>query len=172
MCVCACVLVTQSYPALCVPWAAALPGSSVHGIFQARILEWGAILFLRRSSRRRDRTQVSCTAGRYLTVWAAKEYLFIWLHRALVADPGSFFPPPNFNLLFCTGVQPINNVAVVSGEQQRDPAICIDIPILPQSPLPARPPRNIKQSSMCYTGGPYWLSILNIALCTNSSQTP
>ena len=41
-----------------------LPGSSSHGIRQARILEWVAISFSRGSSRLRDRTQVSCTACR------------------------------------------------------------------------------------------------------------
>ena len=45
------------------------PGSSVHGIVQARILEWIAIPFARGSSRPRDRTQVSCTAGRFCTLW-------------------------------------------------------------------------------------------------------
>ena len=37
--------VTQSCPTLCVPMDCSLPGSSVHGIFQARVLEWGAIAF-------------------------------------------------------------------------------------------------------------------------------
>ena len=45
-------------------------GYSVHGIFQARVLEWGAISFSRGSSRPRDRTPVSCIVGRYVTVWA------------------------------------------------------------------------------------------------------
>ena len=45
-----------------------LPGSSTHGILQARILEWGAISFSRGSSRLRDRTQVSRIAGRCFTV--------------------------------------------------------------------------------------------------------
>ena len=40
------------------------PGSSVHGILQARILEWVAMPSSRRSSQPRDQTQVSCTAGR------------------------------------------------------------------------------------------------------------
>ena len=35
--------VTQSCPALCNPMDCSLPGSSIHGIFQARVLEWGAI---------------------------------------------------------------------------------------------------------------------------------
>ena len=43
-----------------------LPGSSVHGIFQARVLEWVAISFSRVSSQPRDQTRVSHTAGRRL----------------------------------------------------------------------------------------------------------
>ena len=43
------------------------PTASVHGISQTRILEWVAIPFSRGSSRPRDRTQVSCTAGRVFT---------------------------------------------------------------------------------------------------------
>ena len=44
-------------------------GSSVHGIPQARILEWIAVPSFRGSSRPRDRTQVSCIAGRLFTIW-------------------------------------------------------------------------------------------------------
>ena len=51
------------------------PGSSVHGIFQARILEWVAISFSRGSSWPRDWTQVSHIAGRLFTVWATRESL-------------------------------------------------------------------------------------------------
>ena len=45
-----------------------LPGSSVHGILQARILEWAAIPFSRGSSQSRPQTQVSCIAGRFFTI--------------------------------------------------------------------------------------------------------
>ena len=48
-------------------------GSSVHGILQAGILEWVAISFSRESSRCRDRTWVSCIAGRCFTIWATRE---------------------------------------------------------------------------------------------------
>ena len=46
---------------------------------------------------------------------------------------------------------------IVSGEQQRDSAIHIHVPILPQTPLPSRLPHNIEQSSLCCTVGPCWL---------------
>ena len=46
--------ITQLCPTLCDPMECSLPGSSVHGIFQARILEWVAISFSRASSRPRD----------------------------------------------------------------------------------------------------------------------
>ena len=44
---CVCVLVTQSCPTLCDPMNCSSPGSSVHGILQARVLEWVAISFSR-----------------------------------------------------------------------------------------------------------------------------
>ena len=50
-----------------------LPGSSIHGIFQSRVLEWVAISFSRRSSQPRDPTHVSRTAGRSFTIWATRE---------------------------------------------------------------------------------------------------
>ena len=56
--------VAQSCPTLCDPVDCSPPGSSVHGILQARILEWVAISFSRESSQPRDRTQVSRIAGR------------------------------------------------------------------------------------------------------------
>ena len=65
--------VAQSCPILCDPMDCSLPGSSVCGIFQARILEWGAISFSRRSSWPRDWTRVSCIVGRCFTIWATRE---------------------------------------------------------------------------------------------------
>ena len=60
-----CVLVAQSCPTLCDPVDCSPPGSSVHEILQARILEWVAIPFYQGPSRPRDRTWVSCIAGRF-----------------------------------------------------------------------------------------------------------
>ena len=56
--------VAQSCPTLCNPMDYSLPGSSVHGIFQARVLEWVAISFTRGYSWPRDRTWVSHIVGR------------------------------------------------------------------------------------------------------------
>ena len=59
--------VAQSCPTLCDHMNGSLPGSAIHGIFQARILDWAAISFSRGSSQPRDRTPVSCIAGRFFT---------------------------------------------------------------------------------------------------------
>ena len=85
---------TQSCPTLCNPMDCSLPGSSIHGIFQARVLEWGAIAF-------------SCI------------YLF---SAKLLSHPGCH--------------------------------------------------TTLSKSSLYYTVGPCWLSILKIAVCTCWSQTP
>ena len=66
------VLVSQLCPTLCDPMDCSLPGSSVHGILQARILQWVAISFSRGSSWPRDQTRDSCFAGRFFTIWVKK----------------------------------------------------------------------------------------------------
>ena len=58
---------------LCDPMDCSPPGSSVHGTLQARILAWVAMRSSRASSRPRDWTWVSCTAGKLFTVWASRE---------------------------------------------------------------------------------------------------
>ena len=63
----ACLLVSSVCLTLCDPVYCSPPGSSVHGILQARILEWVAVCFSRGSSQPRDQTCVSCTAGRFFT---------------------------------------------------------------------------------------------------------
>ena len=57
-------------------WTVAHQAPPVHGIRQARILEWVATPFSRGSSWSRDRSQVSCTAGRFFTVWATRKALY------------------------------------------------------------------------------------------------
>ena len=60
--------VTQQCPTLCDP-----VDSTVHGILQARVLEWVAFPFSRASSQPRDWTQVFRTAGGFFTSWATRE---------------------------------------------------------------------------------------------------
>ena len=61
-----CCSIAKSCPTACDPMDCRLPSSSVHRIFQARILEWVAISSSRGSSRARDRTLTSCTGRQIL----------------------------------------------------------------------------------------------------------
>ena len=65
--------VAQSCPTLCDPVDCSPPGSSIHRILQARILEWVAISFSRGSSQSRDWTQVSHIASIHFNLWATIE---------------------------------------------------------------------------------------------------
>ena len=58
----------QLCPTLCDPMDCSSPGSFIHGILQARLLEWVAILFFGGSSQPKDGTQVSCIAGIFFTI--------------------------------------------------------------------------------------------------------
>ena len=64
--------VAQSCPTLCDPIDCSLLGYSVHGIFQAIVLELVAISFSRGSSQPRARTRVSWIVDRHFTIWAKK----------------------------------------------------------------------------------------------------
>ena len=96
-CCCCCCLVAQSCPILCNPTDCSPPGSSVHGILQARILEWVTIPFSRGSSRPRDQTWVSCITGRCFTVWATRETyvhsLFIGFSMIVYHRISNIVPP-------------------------------------------------------------------------------
>ena len=97
-----CVLVAQSCLTLWDPIDCSPPGSSVHGILQARILKWVAIFFSRGSSQPRDQTHVSHTAGRFFTDSAAiKPGPQQWKHPVLTTRPPENSPDAflNANLL-------------------------------------------------------------------------
>ena len=72
-------LVVQSCPTLWDTMGCSPLGSSDHRILQARILEWIAIPFSRRSSWPRDRTQVSCIIGRFFTIWTTWEFQYMYI---------------------------------------------------------------------------------------------
>ena len=67
------LLVSHSCPTLCDPKDCSPPGFSVHGILQARMLEWVAIPFSWESSQPRVWTQVSCITGRFFTIWSTRK---------------------------------------------------------------------------------------------------
>ena len=80
LCTCVCgrgALCFSCSVALCDPMDYSPP---VHGILQARVLEWVAFPFSRGSSWCRDQTQVSCTVGIFFTIWATREALSTCLH--------------------------------------------------------------------------------------------
>ena len=80
-----------------------MPGFSVYGIFQARILEWVAMPSSRGSSQSRNQTQVSHIAGRFFTIWATRDAIWNyfknivwdllmvvkWSGKGLLEPPGS-----------------------------------------------------------------------------------
>ena len=78
--------VTQLCLTLCDPVDCSLPGFSIHGIFQARVLEWVAIFFSRGSSWPRNQTQVSCIASRRFTLWATRVALY---RRTILLSDGT-----------------------------------------------------------------------------------
>ena len=78
------VLVIQSCPTLWDSMYYSSPGSPVHGILQARILQWIAIPFSRGSSQPRGQTWVSCIAGRFLTVFFFFFHLFLLVGGSLL----------------------------------------------------------------------------------------
>ena len=77
--------VAESCPTLCDP-----TDYTVHGILQARILEWVAFPFSRGSSQPRDQTQVSHIAGRFFTSWATREAQEVLFVRRLYLHDTSF----------------------------------------------------------------------------------
>ena len=85
--------VDKSCPALCNPRNYSPPGSSVHGILQAGILEWVAISSSRGSSPPRDRTHISCLRRQVLYHWTTREAGLWWGPRIYMfskvpGDPG------------------------------------------------------------------------------------
>ena len=87
---------TQLFLTLCDPMACSPPGSSVHGIFLTRILEWVAISFSRGSSRPRDWTHfhISCIGKRILYPWASLSMLCLVAQLCpTLCDPMDCSPP-------------------------------------------------------------------------------
>ena len=82
------MLVTQSCLTLCNPMNCSPPGSSVHGILQASILEWVAIPFSKGSSQPRDQNRVSHIAGRFKCCFLL--YYEVWMMIKIKCDTLSY----------------------------------------------------------------------------------
>ena len=108
----------RSCPILCDPMDCSLPSSSVHGIFQARILEWVAISFSRGSSLPRDQTCISCIGRRLLYHCAPWEAWWYRLETVLTWNPRTVQARThNGYLCVCMGLKPPLRIHVVgSGE--------------------------------------------------------
>ena len=89
------VLCYSLSPTLCDLMDCSLPGFSVHGILQARILEWVAISSSRLSSWPRDETHVSCIGRWILYRWAPREAQFFFIAFII-----SIWPPVSFIIYF------------------------------------------------------------------------
>ena len=82
------LLLTRSCRTLCDPKDCGPPGSPVHGILQARILEWVAIPSSRRSFQPRDRTRISCSAGRFFHAEPLGAPTGNWIQYCVTAHGG------------------------------------------------------------------------------------
>ena len=93
---------------LCNPIDCSLPGSSVHELLQARVLEWIASPLSRGSSQPRDRIQVSRITGGFFTVWATREaqYCQKLIIKEGVGSAGAGNPPMNTHSYFSLQCQP------------------------------------------------------------------
>ena len=121
--ICLCAQLLSRVWLFCSPTDCSPIGCSVHGILQARILEWVVMPFPRGSSRPRDQTQVSCVVGRCFTIWATREVprvgsnscpLSWWCHTAISCS----FTPFCFCLQSCpaSGSFPIGQLLEAGGQ--------------------------------------------------------
>ena len=108
--------VTQSCRTLCDPVDCSLSSSSVHGIFQGRVLEWIAISFSRGSSRPRNQTRVSRIAGRRFTIWATMVLKFITKIVVYLLSHGQLLLPCGLwtTRLLCPWVFPGKSTGVLA----------------------------------------------------------
>ena len=126
------VKVTQSCLTLCNPMDCSPPGSSLHGILQARVLEWIAISFSRESSQPRDRTQVSRIPGRRFNLWATSKKATLWdpfsaLAMRFCTSKGIIVPVPSFPG-FQVGLADERHWQKTAVEDGRRQVICNSVP--------------------------------------------
>ena len=100
-------------PILCDAMNYSPPGSSVHGILQARILGWVAISFSRGSSQPREWTRVPCIAGRFFTLWATRGY-GAGTGLAVVDNYTPYTPTSSDESFSCSTNSPVHGISYLS----------------------------------------------------------
>ena len=106
--------VAQSCPTLCNPMDCSLPGPSVHGSFQAIVLEWIAISFSRGSSQPRDQTRtsyISCIGWRVLYHWRhlGSSHMCVYIYLHVVSVCVCMLWPRNYSTSASTILQLLKN---------------------------------------------------------------
>ena len=160
------VLVTQLCLTLCDPMDCSPPGSCVHGILQARILEWIVISFSRGSSQLRDRTWVFSIAGRFLTIWATR-LLPAWKGQPHATEQQSLGSggPPDLGWLrghrtkegsSRTADDPVCLRAGLSSNTYGDPNALWQSPVLRPLPVMEQAAQNHRRGGKCPTAQPWW----------------
>ena len=144
---CVCMLSLSVMSTLCDPMNYSLPGSSVHGLLQTKILEWVAIPFSRGSSRPKDWTWVSCITDRFFTIWATRKSfscvrLFVTPWTIACQAPLSM----DFSRQECWSVKPFSSPAFLPnpGNESRSSALQVDS-------LPSEPPGKPRFNHVVYS---------------------
>ena len=151
------VLATKLCPTLWDPTNCSLPVSSIHGIFQASMLEWIAISFSRRYSWPRDWTPVSCIGRQILYRWATREaqlsafVFYTWedwpqCHHltALPFSPGH--RQAKYTSCSFTGMYTVNKHANISKHNERHKGWIVPRPVHVLRSLVMTPHRNCRTS--------------------------
>ena len=126
---------------VCDPLDCCPPGSSVHGISQARILEWFAIPFSRGSSQPRAGTHVSCIAGRFFTA----------------VPPRKPYNNTVMNLIFLTSLQLVRWTVVIESKYWQTVTITIWIKCYLLNKLTLLQPLNIQWDTFSKAVSPTWM---------------
>ena len=152
--------VAQSCPTLCDPMACSLPASSIHGVFQARLLEWVAISFSRGFSWPRDWTSISCIAGRCFTEAFCQSVSVQLLSRVLLfATPWTAACQAFLSITNCQS--PPKPMSIESVMPSKHLILCRPLLLLPSIFLSIRVFSN--ESALCIKWPKYWSFSFNIS---------
>ena len=170
--------VAQSCLTLCDPMDCSLPGFSIHGTFQARILEWVAISFSRRSSWPRDWTWVSCTVSRRFTIWARREVhlcqsvLLIFSYKSCIVYGLTFKSLIHFESILMYGVKKCS--AAAAKLLQSCPTLCDPIDGSPPgSPVPGiLQARTLEWVAISFSSAWKWKVKVKLLSCVWLLATP